>query len=956
MKIASSARQEPAGRRYGWGLFFALIAAGLTGNYLKFSILNADFIFGSIFALLALQFLGYVRGVIAAAVIAGYTLFAWNHPWAVVTMTAEVMAVGWLVSRRKTTLLVADAGYWLFAGIPLGYLCFHFISGLPASNAMFLMTKQAINGIANALVARMLFSLYSLHSQVERISFRELLANLLAFFVVITALIVMTVSSRSDFNETDIHLRNVLKRDSYQAADNLQYWVERKKLPLAVLAGMATTHSPGRMQTFLEQARKSDPDFLRVALLNKEAVITAISPAIDELGQSGVGKKFSDRPYFPILKGTLQPMLSEVVMARVNSPKPMASMLMPVVKQGKFAGYVAGVLNLSHIEHILKASASGQDLLYTLLDKNGKVIITNRRDQVVMTPFSRREGRMEGGGGEISQWIPALPPNTSTIELWGKSLYVAETSIGKLAEWQMIFEQPAAPFQKMLYDRYSGRFYIVFAIILAALLLAEIFSRMIVRENAELGRITHDLPAQLDSDRQLDWPRSGIAETKRLIDNFQEMYASLQEKFLENRQIKASLEERVAARTEELRKSEEFLDNIVENIPTMVFMKDAAELRFVKFNRAGEELLGYSRAELLGKNDYDIFPPHEADFFTAKDREALSGGGVIEIPEETIRTRHRGVRLLHTRKITVYDKQGQPAYLLGISEDITERKRAEEEVRKFNRELEQTIDIRTKDLRNSQAALLNLVADLNENAEKLDAANRELAMTNRELEAFSYSVSHDLKAPLRAISGFAAIIARRHREALNEEARHYFDNILTASERMGALITDLLEYSRIGRRTVELRPVSLEHIFTEIGEMLAGKIAESGAAVTVPAKLPIVLGDPGLVRQVFTNLLENALLFRKKEVPLRVKIGYTEAAAEITVTVADNGIGIPGEFHDKIFNMFQRLHSDEEYPGTGIGLAIVRKATSLMDGQIRLESAPGEGSTFYVILKKGVEQ
>ncbi len=133
---------------------------------------------------------------------------------------------------------------------------------------------------------------------------------------------------------------------------------------------------------------------------------------------------------------------------------------------------------------------------------------------------------------------------------------------------------------------------------------------------------------------------------------------------------------------EERRRSETFLDSVIENIPHMIFVKDAVELRFVRFNKAGEDLLGHSREDLIGKNDYDFFPRNEADFFTAKDREVLRGGRLVDIPEETVQTKHRGFRILHTQKIPILDEKGEPRYLLGISEDITERKWAEEEIRR----------------------------------------------------------------------------------------------------------------------------------------------------------------------------------------------------------------------------------------------------------------------------------
>lgn len=153
------------------------------------------------------------------------------------------------------------------------------------------------------------------------------------------------------------------------------------------------------------------------------------------------------------------------------------------------------------------------------------------------------------------------------------------------------------------------------------------------------------------------------------------------------------LEESLARRYEvevALRKSERFLNNIIENIPDMIFVKDARELRFIRVNKAGEELLGFSREELMGKGDHDFFPPQEAAFFTGKDREVIDSGRSVDIPEETIRTRHNGTRILHTKKIPIPDEMGATHYLLGISEDITERKRAEEELLKLSSAIEQS--------------------------------------------------------------------------------------------------------------------------------------------------------------------------------------------------------------------------------------------------------------------------
>ncbi|MDB6086145.1 MAG: hypothetical protein JWN43_4026, partial [Gammaproteobacteria bacterium] len=210
-----------------------------------------------------------------------------------------------------------------------------------------------------------------------------------------------------------------------------------------------------------------------------------------------------------------------------------------------------------------------------------------------------------------------------------------------------------------------------------------------------------------------------------------------------------------------------FLDSLIENLPVMVLLKDAATLSYVRMNRAFERYLGYSREELLGKTAHDLFTAEEADRITAWDREALAQDRLVEIADQQVDTARLGVRTFHTMRLPIGDQAGAPHFLLVISVDITERKLAERAIRELNAALE--------------------------------AKAEQLTAINKELESFSYSVSHDLRAPLRAIDGFALMIEEDYNERLDAEGRRYLSVIRDNSKRMGALIDDLLAFSRIGR-------------------------------------------------------------------------------------------------------------------------------------------------------------
>ena len=273
-------------------------------------------------------------------------------------------------------------------------------------------------------------------------------------------------------------------------------------------------------------------------------------------------------------------------------------------------------------------------------------------------------------------------------------------------------------------------------------------------------------------------------------------------------------------------------------------------------------------------------------------------------------------------------KEGRCIKVYGTFQDITDRKKAEEEIRKLNRDLELCVKMRTA----------------------------QLEEANKELEDFVYSVSHDLRAPLRSISGFAQIIDRRHKNSLNEEGRHYFDNIIKASSQMGNLIDDLLKLSRLGRKSIKSGNVSLDDVLEAALETLSAQIQKTGARINLPEQMPVIQGDFTLATHIFINLLENAVKYHKPDESPRIDIGFEVKDQYVMVSVADNGIGIASEYHEKIFNIFQRLHSEADYPGTGIGLAAVKKALQMMGGEVTVISEPGKGSIFTVKLPAGEGQ
>jgi PAS domain S-box-containing protein len=592
--------------------------------------------------------------------------------------------------------------------------------------------------------------------------------------------------------------------------------------------------------------------------------------------------------------------------------RPIMSVNVPVTINGQ-VDYVVGVgLLPKEFDAILKAQELPSGWVAAVLDSSGTIVGRSRTPEKFLgnkaTP-ALREALLSTREGTVS---------TTTLE--GTPVLTAY-SRSSATGWSVAIGIP----KKSLADE------LIVPLSVLALSIAGLFGIGLVLAWFMGNRIAQSIRAltapamALGSGGSVLIPRVHLREASEVGSAIQRAAQLLQER-----------SDALEAGKNELALAHTLLREVIDSSPALIYLNDL-EGNLLLVNKTYERLIGSENAQA---GDQQTQPSSLAKRFSTADLHDLSAGKIIE-SEEAMNT-SEGVRHYAVHQAALRNQEGAVIGVCAVAVDITSLKVAEAKIRVLVETLEKRVEQRTEELNRANEQLLNV--------------NRELQEANEQLEAFSYSVAHDLRAPLRSIQGFSDALLEDYGDSLEDTAQNYLQRITKASSRLELLIDDLLSYSRLARMELPLSTVSLDRVVGEVMANLGAQLRETGATVEVAPTLPFVRANKAACTQIFQNLLSNAIKFAKPGIQPQIRVwpeirpaGHDETEL-VRIWIEDNGIGIPPDQLQRIFKPFERLHGVTEYPGSGIGLAVVDKAVRRMGGQCGVESELGAGSRLWVEL------
>ncbi|RNC72173.1 MAG: histidine kinase [Desulfuromonadales bacterium] len=550
----------------------ALLLGGLgfAGNWLNpVLFFSVNIFFGSFFTMVALLRYGTGAGVLSAAIAGSYTWIFWHHPWGLVIFVGEALFVGRML-RRSRNIVLLDTLYWFCIGMPLALLYRHLLLHTDLSLTTLLVLKQGINGIFNALAAALLLHLVSLmpfsrRPQAQPPSFHHVLATFMVAAILIPGVSYVVLEIRRDMAAEEQRVKQRLLSATDLTRQLIESWLVEKTEDVQTLAAMVGDPQavPARqIQEKAELIKRVSPHFIKMSVQNSRAVSVAFVPAVDDLGNSNIGRDYSMMPYHRIVRETLRPAVSDIDYGTV-SKGPRLALFAPIVIDGDFRGYCTGVVEIARITEQLLVISQNRSVDITLLDRKRQVIASTDPALKMMERLEPNRGKeFRSLGDRLYQLIPT-PKGTGDLQRWQQASFGMDSPLNANVPWTIVLSAPMKPYLAAIQDNASRGFALVLVLILFSIATAQVASAAFVRPIAHLEQVSAAIPADLIRQQEAQWPHSGIREVAGLIGNFRQMVATLRSHVLELQTVNESLERRVDERTEDIRRLNEELEQRV---------------------------------------------------------------------------------------------------------------------------------------------------------------------------------------------------------------------------------------------------------------------------------------------------------------------------------------------------------------------------------------------------------